>query len=333
MNNRNDWERMKDIKAPDELKQRTLAAAREARRAARQAEPQHLAPAPRRRFGTAKRVLALACAFAVVVGGTAVWKSRTSGQPAADAVAETVAHSFGIVAYAADTGETIAPKDSKIVFDDGAGTNDLEKGFFSGCLFKVTGENIQSVSASIDKGGLYRAKTLRELNYEEYCKMAEAADDALRAGESSPAAAAVAASDPRLAGADEVMLFGRGETDDLSEMEWYADVCWKLENGFTEDYDPEVSYGFWAEPQPFDETVDVRQAWHDRIDEFDGATLTVTVTFTDGTQQTQTLTLHTGKLGCEYVDGKNGPQLTGEVLTDEQAETQPYVYGVYAEIA
>lgn len=277
-------------------------------------------------------MLALACAFAVVVGGTAVWKSRTSGQPAADAVAETVAHSFGIVAYAADTGETIAPKDSKIVFDDGAGTNDLEKGFFSGCLFKVTGENIQSVSASIDKGGLYRAKTLRELNYEEYCKMAEAADDALRAGESSPAAAAVAASDPRLAGADEVMLFGRGETDDLSEMEWYADVCWKLENGFTEDYDPEVSYGFWAEPQPFDETVDVRQAWHDRIDEFDGAKLTVTVTFTDGTTDTQTLTLHTGKLGCEYVEGENGPQLTGEVLTDEQAETQGYIYGVYAEI-
>lgn len=333
MNNRNDWERMKNIKAPDELKQRTLAAAREARRATRQAEPQHLAPAPRRRFGTAKRVLALACAFAVVVGGTAVWKSRTSGQPAADAVVETVAHSFGIVAYAADTGETIEPKDSKIVFDDGAGTNDLEKGFFSGCLFKVTGENIQSVSASIDKGGLYRAKTLRELNYEEYCKMAEAADDALRAGESSPAAAAVAASDPRLAGADEVMLFGRGETDDLSEMEWYADVCWKLENGFTEDYDPEVSYGFWAEPQPFAEIVDVRQAWHDRIDEFDGATLTVTVTFTDGTQQTQTLTLHTGKLAVTYSADHIGPQLTGEVLTDEQAETQGYIYGVYAEIA
>ena len=333
MNNRNDWERMKNIKAPDELKQRTLAAAREARRAARQAEPQHLAPAPRRRFGTAKRVLALACAFAVVVGGTAVWKSRTSGQPAADAVAETVAHSFGIVAYAADTGETIAPKDSKIVFDDGAGKNSPDDGFFSGCLFRVTGEQIEAVSASIDRGGLYRAKTLQELNYEEYCKMAAAADKALRAGENSSAAAAEAASDPRLAGADEVMLFGSGETDDLSEMEWYADVCWKLENGFTEDYDPEVSYGFWAEPQPFDETVDIRQAWHDRIDEFDGATLTVTVTFTDGTQQTQTLTLHTGKLGCEYVDGKNGPQLTGEVLTDEQAETQGYIYGVYAEIA
>lgn len=333
MNNRNDWERMKNIKAPDELKQRTLAAAREARRATRQAEPQHLALAPRRRFGTAKRVLALACAFAVVVGGTAVWKSRTSGQPAADAVAETVAHSFGIVAYAADTGETIAPKDSKIVFDDGAGTNDQEKGFFSGCLFKVTGENIQSVSASIDKGGLYRAKMLTGFDIEAYHQMAAAADAALRAGESSVAAAAEAASDPRLEGADVVMPYGVGETEDASEMEWYADACWKLENGFVEDYDPQASYGFWDEPQPYDPNGDLREVWHDRIDEFDGATLTVTVTFTDGTTDTQTLTLHTGKLGCEYIDGENGPQLTGEVLTDEQAEIQGYVYGVYAEIA
>ena len=61
--------------------------------------------------------------------------------------------------------------------------------------------------------------------------------------------------------------------------------------------------------------------------------LTVTVTFTDGTTDTQTLALHTGKLACEYVDDAYGPQLTGEVLTDEQAETQAYVYGVYAEIA
>ena len=57
------------------------------------------------------------------------------------------------------------------------------------------------------------------------------------------------------------------------------------------------------------------------------------MTFTDGTTDTKTLTLHTGKLACEYVDGENGPKLTGEVLTDEQAAEQGYVYGVYAEIA
>ena len=44
------------------------------------------------------------------------------------------------------------------------------------------------------------------------------------------------------------------------------------------------------------------------------------------------MTLHTGKLGCEYVDGEIGPQLTGEVLTDAEADAQGYVYGVYAEL-
>ena len=33
-----------------------------------------------------------------------------------------------------------------------------------------------------------------------------------------------------------------------------------------------------------------------------------------------------------YTDETSGPQLTGEVLTDEQAAEQGYVYGVYAEI-
>lgn len=77
---------------------------------------------------------------------------------------------------------------------------------------------------------------------------------------------------------------------------------------------------------------DLRDAWHARMDEFDGATLTVTVTFTDGAADTQTMTLHTGKLGVEYPSDESGPQLTGEVLTDEQAAEQGYVYGVYAEI-
>ncbi|MGO5028069.1 MULTISPECIES: hypothetical protein [Agathobaculum] len=329
MDNRNNWNRLKNIKAPDELKERTLAAARQARREEQQNTPQHLAAAPRRRFGMAKRIVAVACAFGVVVGGTAVWKSQQSGQPASDAVAEAVAHSFGIVAYAAETGEVLEPKNSKIVFDDGAGVDDPEKGFFSGCLFKVTGENIQSVSASMDKGGLYRTKTLTGFDVDAYYQMTAAAEEALRAGKSSAVAAAEAASDPRLEGADEVMSYGLGETENASEI----DACWKLENGFVDDYDPEVSYGFWGEPKPYDPNADLREAWHGRIDEFDGAVLTVTVTFTDGTTDTQTLTLHTGKLGVTYPDDGSGMRLTGEVLTDEQAAEQGYVYGVYAEIA
>ena len=72
MKNMNELRKLQDMKAPEELKERTLAAAREARRAEQADAPQHLMPAPRRRFGVAKRILAAACAFGVIVGGTAV---------------------------------------------------------------------------------------------------------------------------------------------------------------------------------------------------------------------------------------------------------------------
>ncbi len=309
MKNISEFRRLQDMKAPEELKQRTLEAAREMRREEQQTTPQHLAPAPRR-FGMAKRILAAACAFGVIVGGTAVWRAQGSGQSTGDVVAEAVAHSFGIVAYAADTGETIAPKDSKVVFDiAGGGMDSPTKGFFSGCLFKVTGDNIETVSASVDKGGLYRVERL---------DITEADAQAIMTGGFAP-----------VADADDIMVQSEPEQN-----KWWVDASYRVENGFVEPYAPDTSYGFWGEPQPVDmaDEGDLRDAWHARIDEFDGATLTVTVTFTDGTTDTQTLTLHTGKLAVEYPADESGPQLTGEVLTDEQAQTQGYLYGVYAEM-
>ena len=310
MKNMNEFRKLQDMKAPEALKERTLAAAREARREEQQNTPQHLTSAPRRRFGMAKRILAAACAFGVIVGGTAVWQTRGSGRSGSEAIAEAVAHSFGIVAYAADTGETIAPKDSKIVFDmAGGGMDSPTKGFFSGCLFKVTGDNIETVSASIDKGGLYRAERI---------DIEEADVDAIMQGTYEPTA-----------DADDIMVMaGPGKT------KWWVDASYRVENGFVEPYDPDISYGLWGEPQPVDmaQETDAPDAWHARIDEFDGATLTVTVTFTDGTTDTQTLTLHTGKLAVEYPSDESGPRFTGEVLTDEQEKTQGYLYGVYAEI-
>ncbi len=245
-------------------------------------------------------MLAAACAVALLLGGAALHGQGLEG-------ASDISHSFGLVAYAADTGETLEPKGSKIVFDVGeGGCDDLEKGFFSGCIFKVTGDNIQSVSASMDKGGLYR-------------------HEKIEVDEKMPAVT-LQETDPRLANADIISISGLEE-----QHMWWADVSWKLENGFVETYDPAVSYGLWAAPQTTD-AEDEQAAWHARTDEFDGATLTVTVTFTDGTTATQEMTLHTGKLGVTYPDDVSGPQLTGEVLTDEQAKEQGYVYGVYAQL-
>lgn len=332
MKNLNELKRLRNVKAPDELKERTLAAARDVWRAEMETSefPERLeqpsgkktfAPTPRR-FSAAKRILAAACALGIVIGGTAVWKSRKTEQPAGDAVAESLANTFGFVAYAANSGETMVPKDSTIVFDNGSGCDDLEKGFYSGCLFRVTGENIQTISASIDKGcALYRAKRF-DLSADVVSSWRESG------GEWPPTV-------PGMEGADNIMVSGLGDEDADTVNTWWADTCWNLENGFVDTYDPDVSYGFWAPPIDTalgEEEEDLQQAWHGRVDTFEGATLNVTVTFTDGSQQTQSMALHSGKLGVEYLDPDGGPTLTGEVYDQPGDFGKPYVYGVYGEI-
>lgn len=263
----------------------------------------------------AKRLLAAACAFGIVLGGTAVYRTHNgTGQTGSAAVADAISHTFGFAAYAADTGELRQPKDSKIVFDTGSGADDPEKGFYSGCLFKVTGENIKTISATIDKGAVYRTKTVKDTSADR--------DEWVRSMHQG--------TNPELDGADTVMVWGNGPEEGAEQM--YADLCWKLDNGFTDAYDPDASYGLWLPSQPETTDDDLQDSWHKAVDGFEGAKLTVTITFTDGSEQTRSMTLHTGKLGVEYKDDMSGPSLTGEVLTDEQAAAEGYIYGVYADI-
>ena len=288
---------MKNIKAPEELKARTRAAVREEKSRARQPV--------RSMSGGMKRLLAAACAFAVVLGGAALRGRQTGTDPVTD-----IAHTFGLVAYAAEIDEMRQPKESKIVFDCGSGVDDPEKGFYSGCLFKVTGENIKTVSASIDNGAIYRTKTVKDTSDDR--------DEWVRSMHQG--------TNPAIDGADRIMVWGS------DEMHMYADLCWKLDNGFTDENDPDAGYGLWLPSQPETTDDDLHDSWHAAVDGFEGAKLTVTITFTDGSEQTRSMTLHTGKLGVEYKDDTSGPSLTGEVLTDEQAAAEGYIYGVYADI-
>ena len=77
-------------------------------------------------------------------------------------ISDKINNSFGLVAYAANTGEIIKPQDNILVFEEGGGY-DSTIGFFTGCLFKITGENIEKVKISLDAdGGIYRSKMFTE---------------------------------------------------------------------------------------------------------------------------------------------------------------------------
>lgn len=291
---------MEDIHTPAGLNERVLLAAR--RQTAEKAEPKRLA---RRRARPVLRVaVCAACALALVVGTVRFYPAEQADVPGDGEPGTTVmvpSLSFGMAAYAAEAGElTPAGEDGSLVMGMSSGIASKEVGHFTGCLFRVTGENIQTVSLSVDRGGLYRSRTYTDLT-----------DDQVRAY--------------RLAwqaGAPVYSVYGEDEDGPTN-----AEEMAPLGASVTEAYDPETSYGFWVPQELYgmeDGDGDLPQSYRNSIGTFDSAVLTVAVTFTDGTEQTQSYRLATGKVAVEYEDGHM-------VLLPEWAEGDaPYVYGIMA---
>lgn len=272
---------MEDIHTPAGLNERVVLASR--RQAAAQAEPER--PAKRRIRPILRTAVCAACALALVLGTVRFYPAEQPEGPAEgapDAAAMVPSLSFGLVAYAAGTGELRpAGMDGSLALESGSGAANEKIGNFTGCLFRVTGEGIQTVSLSIDRGGLYRSRTLTGLDTEDVRRL-------FREEEMGEATYCV---------------YGEDENGPMN-----ADELTALGAAATEDYDPEISYGFWVPQElysPEDAQGDLRQASWDSIDTFDGAVLTVSVTFEDGAEQTQRYRLSTGRLRVEYdEDGK-----------------------------
>lgn len=293
---------LKNIKAPEYLKMQTLEKAKQTKT-----------------IHYKKRILAAACAFIIVFTGVYSYQKNNG-------ISNEITNSFGLVAYAANTGEIIKPQDNILVFEEG-GSYDSTIGFFTGCLFKITGENIEKVKISLDAdGGIYRSKmfTEQDISLEEIEAMWNSEDIGI--------AGAQVCKNEKTKGSDLILPV----YDEISE-KWYVETLWKLDNQIEETYDDKSTYGFWLNEPPiaFEET-NLQKAWHERIDLLEGVKMYVTVTFTDGQVQTQTYTLHSGKLAVEYNEEyqidldlfDSSRHLTGKLAVGDE----PYIYGVYAEL-
>ncbi len=307
---KNDYQNMMEhIQPPAGLNDRVLSAAR--RRTAEQepAGPKRLAP--RKRRPVVRAAVCAACALALVAGSVTLGPIG-GGETAADGTPVTAlpTFSFGLTAYAADTGERYeANANGGLAFStSGQGSWSAEDGHYTGCLFQVAGENIQTISLAIDREALYRSRTLTDLPGEEVQKYLEAE---------------ASGTEYQLPGGGDVIaaVYSEGEEEPLT-----LEVVTDLGASVTEDYDPEARYGFLIpDTGDIDWEGDPRTANQESIDRLDGARLTVTVTFTDGTEQTKIYTLSAGKLRVEYAwDGTMTllPQLAGD--------DDPWIYGVYA---
>lgn len=288
-------ELLKQIRPPEELHDRVVCAARKEQTAAGKKRPY--------RRPLLRAAVCAACAVALVLG-TVTFRGQEGTVPEdGQTVTALPAVSFGLTAYAAETGERTGPNvNGGLAFRaDGEGSYTERDGYYTGCMFQVTGENITSLSLSIDRGGLYRYQMHTDLTDEEMTAYREA------------------------------MAEGKQTTVAISQAEdgtWYMPEMTALGSNVTEKYDPEVSYGFWvpgADAALWRE--DPRTASQESIDTLDGAQLMVKVTFTDGSTQDKTYTLSTGKLRLAQEGDGPGGTLLPSLAGDDEA----YLYGVYAE--
>ena len=297
---------VENICVPTGLEERVLSAARRQGTKNRRIEKGWFRPA-------ARIAVCAMCALTLVLGSV---RLRTPAAPA-DAALEggnpasirreegpqafPLSLSFGLTAYAADTGDAFpAREDGAIAFSAGEGMINPGEGDFTGCLFRVTGEDIASVSLSIDRGGLYRYRLLENLTEEELAYYRE------HMGTPELATAAISRTDDGV---------------------WYMPEMSALGSSVQEDYDPDIRYGFWVAPE--------EMAWNTGLgisteaqrdaDYFDGAVLTVTAVFENGGEHTRTYRLHSGNLKVERTE-----DYVLAVLPELAGEEDPWVYGIYA---
>ena len=213
-----------------------------------------------------RAAVCVACALALVLG-TVRLAPRSAEEPGLP----QITYSFGLTAYAADIGETIVPNaNGGLALRSGTGIWDPLQGYFTGCLFQVTGENLQKVTLSVDRGGLYRSETRKALSNDEAQALWQAEEN----------------------GELVCSVYGADEGAPMN-----ADVMTALGSDVTVDYDPSASYGFWVPPEELPTASDdMKQDTWDSIDTFDGAHLTVEATFLDGKTESRTYTLSTGRL-------------------------------------
>ena len=159
----NDYRKlMEEISVPEELEDRVLCAAR--RQRAAQAGPKRLA---RRNWKPVLRgAVCAACALALVLGTVHFRPADKSGEQPGATPVMTLDYSFGLTAYAADTGESIkqntngglalaASKDTEFAYTV-LDQETAEHGKFTNYRFQINGDGIRMVKLFIDRGGLYR---------------------------------------------------------------------------------------------------------------------------------------------------------------------------------
>lgn len=335
-----------DVHAPEQLKERTLELLDDNDAALASAALEPAASARKQRFmGLGRKPFygIAACLALAALGFGAVQAMMHTNEGAADVgVLETANLDFTVKAYAAGTQSPLAAGDNgMIVFGH---TSDLsqsspewdDNGTYTGCLFKVEAEGVKTVQAHISKGMLYRYDTQNV----SYASDSELLYEALTwkplkrgLGEHLSAYDKVA-----------VGIANDGLSKDDPNKTYQVQMSKRLGQTAELNYDEgdEGAYfGLWTDEVGDSDTSDdsMRDQFGTIAKAFEGAELTVTVTFEDGHTSTQVINLHAGNFLADWNDGSGedlGALAIQPTLLEDGAEVPEsalVLRTVYGEVA
>lgn len=333
----------KDVHAPEQLKERTLELLDDNDTALASAT---LELARKQRFmGIGRKPFygIAACLALAALGFGAVQAMMHTNEGAADVGAlETANLDFTVKAYAAGTQSPLAAGDNgMIVFGH---TSDLsqnspewdDNGTYTGCLFKVEAEGVKTVQAHISKGMLYRYDT-QNVSY---------ASDSELLYEASTWKPLKRGLGEHLSAYDEVAvgIANDGLSKDDPNKTYQVQMSKRLGQTAELNYDEgdgNTYFGLWT-----DEVGDSDASDDSKCDQFgaianafEGAELTVTVTFEDGRTSTQVINLHAGNFLADWNDGSGedlGALAIQPTLLEDGAEVPEsalVLRTVYGEVA
>ena len=225
---------------------------------------------------------------------------------------------FAITAYAAELPEGITSGDvvglSRVSADYGSAE------YLDG-RFMISGQNIEKIKISTDKCNLYTA-TLIYKGDAEYTKAQEA--EANGTGEYVWITDAPLNSDETDT-SDEAAVSG----SDAYHYE-HLEVAGSTYEGVYNDH---TQFGLSVPKEQWSTSKDDQQNYHENVDQVNGATLSIEVSFSDGTSETHHYRVNVGKIFVP--EGKDGylqwDNLTRFLTAEEEAGETPNVYGYLLE--
>lgn len=300
----------KDVHASERLKERTLELLDDNDAALASATLEPAASARKHyfmRFGRKSLYGIAACLALAALGFGAVQAMAHMNDGNVDVGAvEATNLDFTVKAYAAGTQSPLAAGDNgMIVFGH---TSDLsqsspewdDNGTYTGCLFKVEAEGVKTVQAHISKGMLYRYDT-QNVSYASNSELLYEASTwkPLKRGLGE-----------HLSAYDKVAvgIANDGLSKDDPNKTYQVQTSKRLGQTAELNYDEgdgNTYFGLWT-----DEVGDSDASDGSKCDQFgaianafEGAELTVTVTFEDGRTSTQVINLHAGNFLADWNDG------------------------------